>query len=158
MSTIPAPTPTPDDADADDGLTPGAATISFSAKKRAFLAALATTGNISRAAAAAGVHRMTHYDWLEQDADGSYAAAVAAAEAEAADLLEAEARRRALEGWDEAVYWRGREVGATRKYSDTLLIFLLKGARPEKYRENSGGSSIAINNASGGPLQVNFNL
>ncbi len=60
---------------------------------------------------------------------------------EAADHLEDEARRRAVDGWDEPVYGSGGtgvgtvEVGTIRKYDSTLLIFLLKGARPEKYRE-----------------------
>ncbi|HET8626735.1 MAG TPA: hypothetical protein VFL91_04920 [Thermomicrobiales bacterium] len=84
-------------------------------KKRAFLAAFAENGNASRAAALAGVHRAQHYRWLAADPD--YAAAFREAREHAADRLEEEARRRALAG------------------SDTLLIFLLKGARPEKYAE-----------------------
>ena len=35
-----------------------------------------------------------------------------------------------------AVYHMGEVVGTEREYSDTLLIFLLKGAMPEKYHEN----------------------
>lgn len=44
---------------------------------------------------------------------------------------------RALEGWEEPVFHLGVATGTIRKYSDTLTIFLLKGAKPEKYRENS---------------------
>ena len=54
----------------------------------------------------------------------------------AADTLEAEARRRAIEGVEEPVFHKGEQVGTLRKYSDVLLIFLLKGARPERYRDN----------------------
>ena len=55
---------------------------------------------------------------------------------DAADSLEAEARRRAVEGVEEPVGWyKGQAGGVVRKYSDTLLIFLLKGRRPELYRE-----------------------
>jgi hypothetical protein len=54
---------------------------------------------------------------------------------EAADLLETEARRRALEGVEEPVFYQGQQCGTVHKYSDTLLIFLLKGCRPEKYVE-----------------------
>lgn len=50
--------------------------------------------------------------------------------------LEAEARRRAMDGVDEPVYHKGEVVGHVRKYSDTLLIFLLKAHRPHKYRDN----------------------
>ena len=41
------------------------------------------------------------------------------------------------------MYYKGEVVGTIRKYSDTLLIFLLKGALPEVYRERyeiSGGN------------------
>jgi len=50
--------------------------------------------------------------------------------------LELEARRRAQKGVLEPVYYKGKKVGAVRKYSDTLLIFLLKAHRPDKYRDN----------------------
>lgn len=102
-------------------------------KKRAFLAAYAQCGNVSHAARLAGISRETHYEWLTKDSN--YAAAFQQADAQAADALELEARRRALEGWEEPVYQKAQLVGTVRRYSDTLLIFLLKGARPEKYRE-----------------------
>ena len=45
-------------------------------------------------------------------------------------------RRRAVEGVEEPVGWyKGEAGGVVRKYSDTLLIFLLKGRKPEMYRE-----------------------
>lgn len=105
----------------------------FSPKKRAFLAAYAECGNVTRAAEIAGVSRRSHVDWMK---DESYAEAFRAAEEHAADRLEQEARRRAIEGVDEPIFYKGERCGVVRKYSDTLLIFLLKGARPEKYREN----------------------
>ena len=46
------------------------------------------------------------------------------------------ARRRAAEGTLKPVYQGGKLVGEIREFSDTLLIFLLKGKRPEVYREN----------------------
>ena len=84
-------------------------------KKRAMLAALSQTGNVSAAARAAGIGRRTHYCWL--DDDPRYVLAVEQAMEEAADVLEAVARKRAVHG------------------SDLLLIFLLKAIRPEKFRE-----------------------
>ena len=54
-----------------------------------------------------------------------------------AEALEDEATRRAAEGVDEPVFHQGAQVGTIRKYSDTLAIFLLKGAMPEKYRDNA---------------------
>jgi hypothetical protein len=67
-------------------------------KKRAMLAALARTGNISAAARAADICRRTHYDWLGSDPD--YRPSVEQAMEEAADVLEAVARQRALVGSD----------------------------------------------------------
>ena len=79
------------------------------------MAALAKTGNISASARAAEIERTTHYRWLRSDPE--YARAAEQAMEEAVDVLEAVARKRAIIG------------------SDTLLIFLLKAARPEKYRD-----------------------
>jgi len=103
-------------------------------KQRACLNAYKETGgNITRAAECVGITRQTHYDWLESDPE--YVEEFKKAEQEAADRLEEEARRRAVEGWEEPVFHKGKVVGAVRKYSDALLIFLLKGAKPEKYKE-----------------------
>ena len=133
------------------------------AKQKAFLAAYASCGNISKAATLAKVHRSQHYLWLE---DAEYAADFASAHEQACDVLEMEARRRAIEGVNEPVVYQGRLTYeplldkhgrvkkdpetegilysktplTVRKYSDVLLIFLLKGARPDKYRDNFKGS------------------
>lgn len=104
-------------------------------KKRAFLAAMAEVGNITRAAELADVARSQHYVWITEDP--AYVEAFAAAEEEAADRLETEARRRAVQGVEEPVWQMGKYMGTIQKYSDTLLIFLLKGARPEKYKDRT---------------------
>ncbi len=103
-------------------------------KKRAFLAAYSETGNISRSAEIAHIERATHYNWLK--ADQQYVDAFQQAHEKAIDTLESEARRRAVEGVEKPVYQGGRKVGVVREYSDVLLIFLMKGANPGKYREN----------------------
>jgi hypothetical protein len=54
---------------------------------------------------------------------------------DAADRLEAEAFRRAVRGVDRPVVYRGERVGTVHEFSDALLMFLLKAARPEKYRD-----------------------
>ncbi|WP_254240927.1 terminase [Achromobacter insolitus] len=64
--------------------------------------------------------------------------------------LEDEARRRAQEGVDEPVFYLGSQCGTVRKYSDTLLIFLLK-AHDHKYREKTG---LELTGANGGPVQM----
>lgn len=103
------------------------------AKKAAFLAAFAQFGTITHAAKAADIGRQTHYDWVRNDPE--YAKAFDDAGDQAIDALEREARRRAIEGTEEPVFHNGKIVDTIRRYSDTLLIFLLKGARPSKYRE-----------------------
>lgn len=109
-------------------------TLAQSARqKKEFLAGFAEHGTVTAAAKMAGCGRRTVYDWLARDAE--FRAAFAEAEQQAVDSLEREAYRRALEGTDEPVYQGGKKVGVIRKYSDTLLIFLLKGNRPTKYRE-----------------------
>lgn len=100
-----------------------------------FLESLAVSGNVSKAVIAAGVSRSCAY--AHRDEDEAFRKAWDEAEAIAADALEEEARRRAVEGDEVTIYnSKGDAVGSTWKRSDTLLIFLLKGARPEKYREN----------------------
>lgn len=103
------------------------------AAKRAFIAAYAESGNVTLAAIAAKVDRRTHYKWLEADPD--YTDAFYEAGEAAADRLEQEARRRAVDGVERPLMHKGEEVGTVREYSDQLLMFLLKGVRPEKYRE-----------------------
>jgi len=102
-------------------------------KRAAFLEALAESGNVSEACGIAVVSRDCVYRLRK--ADKEFAAMWETAIEIACDSLELEARRRAKEGWLEPVHWQGIPMSVVRKYSDTLLIFLLKGANPEKYRE-----------------------
>jgi hypothetical protein len=102
-------------------------------KQRAFLAAYSKTGNISVAAKSASVGRRSHRDWMASEL---YSTAFAEADEDAIELLEGEALRRAVQGTERTVYYQGRECGRMREYSDNLLMFLLKGRKPEKYRDN----------------------
>lgn len=102
-------------------------------KKRAMLSAYSETGNVSRAAAIAELDRSMHYTWVSKDS--KYREAFEEAQGMAADALELEARRRAVDGVAEPVFYKGEKCGAVQKYSDTLLIFLMKGAMPDKYKE-----------------------
>ncbi len=104
-------------------------------KRAALLEAIALAGgNITEACRQAQVPRRTHYEWV--DADPEYASAVDQAASSGVEALEDEARRRGMLGVEEPVFHNGERVDVIRKYSDTLLIFLLKGAKPEKYRDN----------------------
>ena len=98
------------------------------------------TGNVRLACHAANVKRITAYHY--RDADPEFAQEWTEAEEDACDRLEAIARQRA------------------EKVSDTLLIFLLKAHRPEKYRETvrqghtgAGGGPIELANATRDEIQ-----
>lgn len=102
-------------------------------QKKRFLDAFAECGNVSAACRTANIRRANVYEWQEHDE--AFALAYREAEVRAIDALEEEARRRAAIGTEKPVFHKGEVCGTIREYSDTLLIFLLKGARPEKYRE-----------------------
>lgn len=102
-------------------------------RKERFLKELAKRANVSAAAKAAKVDRSTPYHWRETDPE--FAAAWDEAVEVAVDALEAEAWRRAATGVLEPVYQKGERVGQIRRYSDTLMVTLLKAHRREKYSE-----------------------
>ena len=97
-----------------------------SKQKNEFLNIYIETGTIGRAAKASGITRQTHYNWLKEDA--AYKKAFGEAKEMAGDLLEEEAYRRAVDGTEMCVYYKGKKVDSYRKMSDALLILLLKGA------------------------------
>lgn len=100
-------------------------------KREKFLQKLRTSGNVSASARVARVSRNMVYQRRKDDP--GFAEAWDEAIDEAIDALEAEARRRAVQGEERKVYYQGKECGAIRSYSDQLLILLLKAHRPEKY-------------------------
>jgi hypothetical protein len=142
----------------------------FEEWREPFLEALRQYGVVTYAAEQAGVTRPETYKARERNAE--FAAEWDAAMEEATDRLEKEAQRRAVEGVRRLKFAYGAPIMVPlldeegipvkdekgevvmvpyieREYSDTLLIFLLKGNRPQKYRENvdvtSGGEKITIN-------------
>jgi hypothetical protein len=105
-------------------------------KELAFLSVLAATCSVTKACQAAGIEsRNTVYTWRAEDEN--FAERWDQAKRIGAEALEDEAMRRAFDGTQKPVFHMGAECGTIREYSDTLAIFLLKGAMPEKYRENS---------------------
>jgi hypothetical protein len=105
-------------------------------KKAAFLEALALCGHVGHAAKAIGFSTFILY--LHRRSDPAFAQAWEQAIEIAMDtVLEPEAIRRAVEGFDKPVYHRGEQIGVERLYSDTLLIFLLKGWKSDRYKERS---------------------
>jgi hypothetical protein len=98
-----------------------------------FLQVYAQCGNVTHAAKLAGVGRATVYIWEEHDAE--FALAFRQAGIQATEVLEKEAWRRAKDGIAEPVYQHGKQVGTIQRYSDQLLMFLLRARAPERYRD-----------------------
>ena len=111
-------------------VTPKKARKQASEWRPAFIAALRNSGNVRASCHAADVSRETVYNHREASAE--FRAAWDSALEDAIDVLEATARQRA------------------QASSDTLLIFLLKAHRPEKYRETTRQE---ISGPGGGPVQ-----
>lgn len=102
-------------------------------RKRTFLEHLRATCNVTESAQIAGVSRTAMYE--RRAIDPELAKAWDDAVEQATDALEKEARRRALDGVDKPVYFQGKKVDLIKEYSDPLLMFMLRGHRPHKYRE-----------------------
>lgn len=96
-----------------------------------FLAALEESANVTVAAEAADITRQNAYAYRREDAE--FAQKWDAALDVGVGTLEDEAVRRARDGVEEPIYQRGEYMGTVRKYSDTLLIFLLKSHKPQVY-------------------------
>jgi hypothetical protein len=147
-------------------------------KKAAFLSAFAATASVTKAAKAAKVERQLHYRWLQEDE--AYRGDFEEAKELAAQLLEDEAVRRAHEGVLEPLVYQGQFSYKQRpkkdgsgnimrdasnrivmenygtplgvlKYSDALMMFILRGLRPEKYRDRTG---LEVSGPAGGPIAV----
>ncbi len=95
--------------------------------KQSFLKAYERYGTVTAAAKAVELSRDTVYRWRREDS--AFAEAFENAREAVADLLETECLRRAYAG------------------SDLLLIFLLKGLKPEKFRERQETRINADNDA-----------
>lgn len=105
-------------------------------RKHIFLRVLAETANLKLAATAAGFKTTGAINRLRKD-DPQFDEAVLAASEAAADMIESEAVRRAMQGVKKGVYYKGERVDDEIVYSDSLLQTLLKAAKPEKYAERS---------------------
>lgn len=145
------------------------------AKQRAFLSAYAKLGCITSAAKAAKCNRRSHSYWIKEEGHRGdvYRREFRVARKESIQALESEARRRAMIGVRKLVTHQGQPVfvwvdskgnvvdeGTPRAkrmplystdYSDTMLIFLLKAAKPEKYRERFDNRHSG---PGGGPIVV----
>ena len=104
----------------------------FTQKKEGeFLAALEETANVLLACEKIGYTRQAMYARRRKDEE--FAKKWEQAMEIGIEALEDEAIRRAHQGVPEPVFYRGKIAGHVQKYSDTLLIFLLKNRKPKIY-------------------------
>lgn len=112
-------------------------------KREAFLEALARTGRVMDSALAAGYTDTTYLQKMRRE-DEEFAEQWADALESAADVLEDEAVRRAVSGVEEPVFYKGKVVGYKLNYSDQLMMFMLRGMRPDKFN-NRGSTDVNVN-------------
>lgn len=125
-----------------------------------FFKNMADLGNIRLACEASGIHRSTVHAYnrgeFPEGFDGdAWTARFEAAREDAADRLEAEAFRRAHDGWAKKVYKKpGDDSGGVVEewaYSDALMVLLLKANRPEKFKDRA---ATELTGKDGGPIQT----
>jgi len=121
------------------------------ARARAFLAVYRRTCNITAAARAAKINPRRHYRWLAKYP--KYAEAFERAKIVAGDFLESAAVERATAGWLEPVFYQGQKCGSVRRFDGGLMQFLLRGAKPEKYK-----NSAELTGPNGGPIQATLEV
>lgn len=123
-------------------------TVRTDRARELFISTLRESCNVSEAARMSGMSRRAAYDWRE--ADSAFAQEWDEAEQEAADKLEREAWRRAVDGTDKPVTFQGVITATYKEYSDRMLEILLKAHRPEKFVEKVRNEHTGAN---GGPIQ-----
>lgn len=108
--------------------------------KMVFLRTYARHGIVTDGTVAAGITRRIYKRWRRDDE--AFNENCKDAEIMACDLMEREARRRAIEGFDRPVIYQGEITETYKDYSDSLLTTLMKGNMPKKYKERveHGGS------------------
>lgn len=103
--------------------------------KNKLVKTMAETGDERAACAAMDVSRVSFRSALEKD--HSFAERIAMAKDQYLAELEREAKRRAVDGVEKKIYYKGDEIGTEIKYSDKLLETLLNAADPDKYSKKT---------------------
>ena len=95
-------------------------------RQHAFIAALADSGSVKRAAAQVGMSADSAYQLRRQKGADGFNEAWRAALGHGIARLEDVAMERALYGVEMPIYSHGKLVGTRRAYNDALLMFLLR--------------------------------
>ena len=110
-----------------------------------FLLCFEYAGTVTAACEMLHVSRTTVYEEKQRNED--FAVAWADVEERSTERMELEAYRRAVLGTTKPMLSAGKIVTTVQEFSDSLLMFMLKARRPERYRENvtvkhSGGLRV----------------
>lgn len=114
------------------------------ARQRAYLIDYANSGGVEHASRVAGVSREAIWKWRKSDIQ--FEAREISAKNMFAERLEREALRRAVDGIEKGVWYKGKRIGDEKEYSDSLLAALLKANIPDKFGDTIkvGGGSEPI--------------
>jgi hypothetical protein len=119
-------------------------------RKKEFLRLFREEISIAATCRRMNITKNCNFHWCHRDPE--FVRAMTRAREDVADNLAAESLRRAYTGILEDVYYRGSVIGQKRRYSDRMLIFLLKWLLPEKY----GNGSRAESPDAEPPIILNF--
>lgn len=119
-------------------------------KSQDFIRALRETNcNVSKASRISGL-RPSEADSLRARCE-YFAQAWEDAYNEVTDKLEEAGLRRAIDGVEEEIYWKGIRVGSKRSYSDTILNMMLQGRRSNVYKNRTAAE---LSGPNGGPIET----
>jgi len=113
-------------------------------RQRAFIGALADTGEVIAAARSVGMSDSSAYTLRRAPGAEGFAAAWEAALANSSGRLVDIAFDRAINGVDDVIIDKeGNHIYTKRKYNDRLLMFLIRAHGPERYRSahRDGGAT-----------------
>lgn len=99
--------------------------------QRRFLKQLELTGNLEASARAVDITPQAVYGHMKRYP--AFKDAVEKARQAVVHDAEVEMRRRAIEGVDTGIYYKGELIATEKRYSDPLLVEILKANAPEKY-------------------------
>lgn len=109
--------------------------LALTPKQRQFLVAFPGAITLKAAAKAVNIDIQTHYKWKHNSP--AYAQCFESLNTYVVEAMEEEAKRRSLLGVEKNIYYQGEVVGTEVIFSDQLLMFMLRAAKPDTYRERT---------------------
>lgn len=108
-----------------------------------FYLLLKYAGNVTRACELSKISREAVY--ARRNANPEFEARFQEVKAQAIEVMEDEATRRAFEGVEEGIYFQGSKIDLKTVYSDGLIQFLLRANKPEKYKDRLSTENTNVN-------------